>query len=464
MKMTRRALVVGIAVAAVLGAAAVVATARRSPRAVRQADATYYCPMHPTYTSDRPGDCPICNMKLVKREEPQAHAGHDAASGREGPARAASAQEPDTICVLHNCPKLHEGRPCPMTVVANPGEIVVCPVCGQYVAGKEGRLKKVLYWTDPMIPGYRSEKPGKSPMGMDLVPVYEEEAAVAGAVSPAGYAPVLISPQKQQLIGVTTAPVMRRQLTKMIRTVGRIAYDPELYQAEQEYLQALNTLMKAAVSDSGDVRTQAERLVEASRIRLRLLGLSEELINAMTGWEAPDRRLLGTDPSGEVWLYASIYEFELPLVRSGQTVEAEVATIPGKRLAGVVRAIDPVLDPSTRAARVRAVLTDPDRVLKPEMFVNAFLAVPVGEVLAVPEAAVFHTGTTHLAFVDKGQGLLEPREVTLGVTAEGYTEVRAGLTEGEPVVTSGNFLIDSESRLKAALQGASGGAGHQHGQ
>jgi Cu(I)/Ag(I) efflux system membrane fusion protein len=372
MKMTHRSLVVGIAVAAaaVLGLAAVVAI-RRLPHAVHETRATYYCPMHPTYTSDRPGDCPICNMKLVKRE---------------------------------------------------------------------GRLTNVL------------------------VPVSESgETPGASAAAPAGYAPVLVSPQKQQFIGVTTAPATRRQLTKTIRTVGRIAYDPELYQAEQEYLQALTTLMKAAASDSRDVGTQAERLVEASRTRLRLLGLSDELINEMAAWPGPDRRLLGTDPSGAVWLYASIYEFELPLVRAGQTVEVEMATISGKRLSGVIRAIDPVLDPSTRAARVRAVLADPDRVLKPEMFVNALLAVPVGEVLAVPEAALIHTGAAHLVFVDKGQGLLEPREVVMGVTAEGYTEVRAGVAEGEPVVTSGNFLIDSESRLKAALAGA-GEAGHQHGQ
>ncbi|MBI2104656.1 MAG: efflux RND transporter periplasmic adaptor subunit [Candidatus Omnitrophica bacterium] len=450
LKPTRRQVRIGLVIAAVAVLGVVAVTGRRPGSAVHQARATYYCPMHPTYTSDRPGDCPICNMKLVKREP------------------APASKQFESICYLHNCPKLHEGRPCPMTVVAKPGEKVTCPICGTHIAEAAEQpagqqQKKILYWTDPMIPGYRSEEPGKSPMGMDLVPVYEEATAGAAAEAPQGYTPVLISPQKQQLIGVTTAPVTRRPLTKTIRTVGRIAYDPELYQAEQEYLQALNTLMQAAVSDSRDVKTQAERLVEASRIRLRLLGLSEELINGMATWEAPDRRLLGTDPSGEVWLYASIYEFELPLVRAGQTVEVEMATIPGKRLSGVIRAIDPVLDPSTRAARVRAVLADPDRVLKPEMFVNAFINVPLGEVLAVPEAAVLHTGTAHLVFVDKGQGLLEPREVVMGVTAEGYTEVRSGVAEGEPVVTSGNFLIDSESRLKAALQGA-GGAGHQHGQ
>ena len=274
---------------------------------------------------------------------------------------------------------------------------------------------------------------------------------------------MLISPQKQQFIGVTTAPVTRRPLTKTIRTVGRIAYDPELYQAEQEYLQALNALMKAAVSDSEDVRRQAEQLVEASRTRLRLLGLSDELINEMAAWQGPDRRLLGTDPSGEVWLYASIYEFELPLVKAGQTVTVDASAVPGKTLEGVIRSIDLVLDAATRSARVRAVLTNPERQLKPEMFVNASLVVDLGEVLAVPEEAVFSTGTRELVFVDKGQGLFEPREVTGGAKGDGFHEVRAGVAEGESVVTSGNFLIDSESRLKAALAGA-GEAGHQHGQ
>lgn len=466
-----RALAIGLAVAvvAVVGVAATVAIRQVSQTAGKM-PATYYCPMHPTYTSDRPGDCPICNMKLVKREPATVPA----------PAAAQVSKQFESICYLHNCPKLHEGRPCPMTVVAKPGEKVTCPICGTHVAeAATVKDRKILYWTDPMIPGYRSQQPGKSPMGMELVPVYEEEGA-AGTVATSldGYAPVLLSPQKQQFIGVTTAPVTRRRLTKTIRTVGRIAYDPQLYQAEQEYLQALDTLMQASTAEAPEVRVQAERLVNAARTRLRLLGLSDELINEMTAWEGPDRRLLGTDLSGEVWLYASVYEFELPLVQAGQTVEVEVATIPGKRLTGIVRAIDPVLDPSTRAARVRAVLADPDRVLKPEMFVNAVLAIPVGEVLAVPEAALIHTGTAHLVFVDKGQGLLEPRKLVLGVTAEGYTEVKAGVAEGEPVVTSGNFLIDSESRLKAALAGAGGlpaapdqeqegaaqaGAEHQHG-
>ena len=204
-------------------------------------------------------------------------------------------------------------------------------------------------------------------------------------------------------------------------------------------------------------------MADASRLRLRRLGLSDELINEMATWTGPDQSLLLADPSGRVWLYAPIYEYELPLVNIGQTITIEIQAIPGKTLEGTIRAIDSVLDPATRSARVRAVLTDPENVLKPEMYVNASIAVTAGEVLAIPETTVFNTGAKQIVFVDKGQGVFEPRDVAVGVKADGFYEVQGGIAEGELVVTSGNFLIDSESRLKAALEGV-GGGGHQHGQ
>jgi Cu(I)/Ag(I) efflux system membrane fusion protein/cobalt-zinc-cadmium efflux system membrane fusion protein len=205
----------GVVVMLVLGAV-VVRIVQHQFQTARQAKAVYYCPMHPTYTSDRPGDCPICNMRLVKRQVTSAES-----KPRKGKAFA-------DICYLHNCPKVHEGRPCPMLVVAKEGEKVTCPICGTHVAeAATPPAKKILYWTDPMLPGYKSDKPGKSPMGMDLVPVYEEEAprAQASVASPEGYAPILVTPQKQQLIGVITAPAQRRVVTKTIRTVGRVMVD-----------------------------------------------------------------------------------------------------------------------------------------------------------------------------------------------------------------------------------------------
>jgi hypothetical protein len=470
MKLGRHRLIPLLALVSLAAFAAGAAVLVRARAQLQHAVGTYYCPMHPTYTSDKPGDCPICNMRLVKRQP-------EAAAPAPPPLAAAPvepAPEPQTICYLHNCPKAHGGAPCPMTVVAKPGEPVTCPVCGTHVAEAaeppRAGAKKILYWTDPMLPGYKADKPGKSPMGMDLVPVYEEAGDGAAAMAaPPGYAPVLLSPQKQQLIGVKTAPAQRRRLVKTIRTAGHIAYDPELYQAQEEYLQALRAAERSAGSEVPGMAEQSRQLAASVRTRLRLLGLTEALIDELGVQAAPDRRLLLTDPAGEVWLYAPIYEYELPLVALGQQITAAVPSVAGKTLEGAIQAIDPVLDPQTRTARVRALLRDPEHLVKPQMFVNATIAVDTGEALAIPEEAVFSTGTRHLVFVDRGQGMFEPRDVSLGVSADGFRAVTSGIAEGEPVVTSGNFLIDSESRLKAALQGFAGPSrdeapAHQHGQ
>ena len=445
----------GLIFAALLGTVTVTRMAGRSHHVTR---AIYYCPMHPSYTSDRPGSCPICNMTLVKKSEE--------GSADERATTAGSAKSLASICYLHNCSKLHHGKPCPMTVVAKPGEKVTCPICGTHVAEAATipQSKQILYWTDPMMPGYKAPGPGKSPMGMDLVPVYAEEgeqAASASGTLPEGYAPVLITPQKQQLIGVTTAPVVRRPLTKTIRAVGTIAHDPELYQAQAEYLQSLRSLEQAKRQSTPEVLEDAQRLVDSTHIRLRHLGLSEDLIKEIGGWQEPEHSLLYAQPGEPVWMYAQVYEYELPLVRVGQTVVVDASTLPGEQFHGVIRAIDQMVDQATRTTRIRAKLEDPKGQLKPDMYVNASIAVDLGSVLAVPEDAVFNTGTKQIVFVDKGQGLFEPRDVTVGVKADGYDELKRGVAEGEAVVTSGNFLIDSESRLKAALQGASGD-GHPH--
>jgi len=442
---------------AAIAAAGLVLTRNRWRVSQQEQAGVYYCPMHPSYTSDHPGNCPICSMRLVKREaEPV---------GASAATPAQPAKETRDVCHLHNCPLAHAGQPCPMLVVSKPGEAVVCPICGKHIVeGGTAQGATILYWTDPMMPGYRSDKPGKSPMGMDMIPVYEEAgvSSEASAVSPAGYASILVTPQKRQFIGVTTAPVQRRTITKVIRTVGQIANDPELYQAEEEYLQALHALEQAKVGTIPEVTDGAQRLVDAGRLRLRRLGLSEDFIEDIAAWTGPDQSLLLADASGRVWLYAPIYEFELPLVTSGQSVTAELPSTPGKKLSGTIRSIDPILDATTRSARLRAVLTDPDHLLKPGMFVNVEVAVTSGDVLAVPEEAVFDTGIKRIVFVDKGQGLFEPRDVTVGIKADGYYEIKAGLAEGELAVTSSNFLIDSESRLKAAIEGFGGGE-HAHG-
>ena len=437
MKFPRRKIATaGLVVIALVGAAvaARIIHSHRHSHSVLSGRNVYYCPMHPTYTSDRPGDCPICNMRLVARPK----GFHD-------------------VCVMHNCAKIHEGRPCPMLVVAKEGETVTCPVCGTYVTGPgQAAPKKILYWTDPMMPGYKADKPGKSPMGMDLVPVYEETVGAGtgqGLISPQGYAPILVSPQKQQLIGVKTAPAQKRAMTKTIRTVGRVAYDPELYQAEAEYLQALRAFQNTGETSLAEARQQADLLLEGASMRLRLLGLSDSFIREMAKWEGPDKSLLLADAKGRVWVYAPIYEFELLLVKVGQTIRIETAALPGKNWEGQIRSIDAMLDPATRSAKARVLVTDREGLLKPEMYVDVSLDIELGELMGVPEEAVFDTGTRKIVFVDKGQGLFEPREVKVGVKADGYVEIKNGISESESVVTSGNFLIDSESRLKSALDG-----------
>lgn len=454
MKMTSNRKMVFVAVVLTIAALALVSCGGK------KGDEVYYCPMHPAYTSDRPGDCPICNMKLIEREletyaEPPA------------PAPPSVAQAPD-ICILHNCSMYHDGKPCPMLVVGKEGEKINCPICGSHVV--EGTQptgeRKILYWTDPMIPGYRAEGPGKSPMGMDLVPVYEEDAQIAEPVSmeiPEGYAPILVTPKKQQLIGVKTSPVARKPLIKTIRTVGTIAHDPELYQAQAEYIQSLEAWERAQSGSLPEIADQAGRLVESAKIRLKHLGLSDELIAEMALRKEAEHSLLYAHAGEPVWMYAKLYEYDLALVRVGQEIAAEILSLPGKIFKGKVRSIDSMVDPMTRTTRVRAQLDDSEGVLRPDMYVNVNIKVDLGEVLVVPEEAVFQTGERNIIFVVKPDGVFEPRSVLLGTKAEGAYEIKSGALEGEVVVTSGNFLIDSESRFKGALESMSGG-GHQHGQ
>ena len=382
--------IVGIVAATLALGVMAVAVSQRSRHAAHE-HATYYCPMHPGIVKDRPGDCPICYMKLVKKEA------QGSGLGAQGQPNLPRAQSPEPrankdvlkdICYMHNCPMVKPGQQCPMLVVAKAGEKVTCPICGTHVAeatttqpGGMPAGKKILYWTDPMIPGYKSDKPGKSPMGMDLIPVYEENGAglAQQATAPPGYAPILVTPEKRQFIGVKTAPVQRRSMTKTIRTVGLVTHDPELYQAQAEYIQAIKAVERAKQGGIPEVIEQAEQLIESTRIRLRHVGLNEELIEEVGTWTKPDHRLL-IGGAGQYWVYAQIYEYELPLVHAGQAVTIDVSALPGRTFAGTVKAIDPILDRMTRTARVRIIVDDPEGLLKPEMYVDVLVTIKLGEV------------------------------------------------------------------------------------
>ncbi|MFA7255699.1 MAG: efflux RND transporter periplasmic adaptor subunit [Candidatus Omnitrophota bacterium] len=422
-----------IILAVILAGGAITATHFWKQRAGSQTSRTekpvYYCPMHPNYTSDRPGTCPICNMSLVKREtaEPEAASSMDM-PGMAMPGQAKQTAAPKVLTVEQ-------------LMAMKPGEICLLHKC------------KMGQCTIAMTPEFA--KLGKCPMcGEDL-------GVIVKQAFPQGYTKVQLGAEKQQVIGIKTAPAQKMSLTKTIRASGRIAYDPELYQAEEEYLQAVQAFQKAATADP-EIKEQAAKLVDSAKIKLRLLGLSDPIVQEIEKAGKPDRSLLYSDAGGKVWLYAPIYEYETPFVHVGDTVEVDVPAISDKKFQGIIRSLDSVVDPMTRSLRIRAQLENPDGVLKPEMYVNAMLKTDLGEQLAVPEEAVFRTGEKNIVFVVKENNVFEPREVTLGAKVDRYYEIKSGLQEGELAVTSGNFLIDSESRLKSALEGA-GGGGHQHG-
>ena len=393
--------------------------------------ATYYCPMHPSYTSDKPGDCPICNMKLVPMEK----GGMAVSSGKK-------------MCLLHKC----KMAGCKMELTLKPGEKVTCPICGTHVAEAAEIAKgSILYYRHPMRPEVTSPTPKKDEMGMDYVPVYAEEEQTEVPVP--GQATTRVSPEGRQLIGMKTEVLQRRALASTVRASGRVAYDPDLYNALTEYREAVRARDKVKDSPWPDVLERAGALVRASFLRLRQMGLSEAQIEESGRSEQSPTNLILGGAGGAVWVYAQIYEYEIDMVRPGQTAEITSPAFRGRKFRGVVKAVDPILSAETRSLKVRIEVPNPENLLKLEMFVNALIRADLGTKLALPEAALLDTGERQLVFVDLGEGRIEPREVRIGSEAGGYYELLSGAREGEKVVTSANFLIDSESRLKSAVPG-----------
>jgi Cu(I)/Ag(I) efflux system membrane fusion protein len=348
----------------------------------------YYCPMHPTFTSDRPGNCAICGMSLVKK------------TAADGPA-------------------------------------------GGQKSGQSG--KKLLYYRNPMNPQVTSPVPMKDQMGMDYVPVYEEQV-------PQAHSGVYISPEKQQLIGVKKGKVQMRKLTGQIRTVGRVAYDSTLFVAQQEYLQALKGHASAQKAKLDYLDEQSQSLLKDMKYRLLLLGMSSAEIDALEKQGMPETNLyLPTREDKDVWVYATIYEYEAGLVKEGMAIQVDTLAYPGETFEGRIVSTTPMLEAATRTLKARALVGNPEGKLKLEMFADVRINYDLGEKLAVPEDAVMHGGTRDIAFVVDPNGYFQSKTVKLGAKAQGYYEVLEGLAANEEVVTSANFLVDSESKLNAVL-------------
>ena len=362
----------------------------------------------------------------------------------------------------------------------------------------ESTERKVLYWHDPMVPGRKFEKPGKSPfMDMDLVPVYADEAEAQGKVS--------ISSRTAQSLGVRTVEAKKISLEMAFSAVGAISIDersittvqsrvsgyieklyvraqydpvrrgqrladiyaPDWLAAEEEFLALKKSWQPGA-----------EMLADAARARLRLLGVSEEQILALErdGKVSPTVTLFAPD-SGvvwelgvrdgaavipgmslfklanlrTVWVNAEVPEMQAELVKPGAAVEARVAAVGGRVFRGKVAALLPDVNATTRTIKARVVLANPQGELAPGMFATLNFVSQQTAAVAVPAEAVISTGERSLVILVDAEGKFSPLPVTTGRTSGDMTEIRTGLTAGQRVVVSGQFLIDSEASLRGAL-------------
>jgi membrane fusion protein, copper/silver efflux system len=400
----------------------------------------YTCSMHPQVIQDHPGNCPICGMKLVPV--------------RKQPSTAAEKK------------------------------------------GNAGANRKIKYYKSTMLLGEISQTPRKDSMGMEMVPVYEGEEE-SNTIS--------VDPATVQKMGVRTAVVKKGPVDHVIRTVGVVDYNetaladvttkfrgwieklyvdstgkqvhkgeplfdiysPDLYTAQNEYVLALN---------------QGSSGLKASALqKLKLFDVSEDQIAELEKTRQPQRTLRVDAPIdgivveknvvqgqmveagmklyrladlGIVWVQSQIYEQDLPFVRLGQEAEVSLSYLPDRKFRGRVTYIYPTMDEKTRTARVRMEFHNPGFFLKPGMFATVEIHAELEpSALLVPDSAVLRSGEKNTVFVALDDGHFDPREVTLGARTDNNSyEVLSGLKEGERVVTSGQFMLDSESQLREAIQ------------
>jgi Cu(I)/Ag(I) efflux system membrane fusion protein len=367
---------------------------------------------------------------------------------------------------------------------------------GGTAATSDGGEREILYWVAPMDANFRRDGPGKSPMGMDLVPVYADEVdSQPGTVK--------IDPTVVNNLGVRTAQAERGELPRHIDTVGYVQFDedtlhhvhtrvdgwieklatkatgdpvekgqllfelysPTLVNAKQEFLAAL--------------RSNNTVLLQASRERLTALGVTESQIASLEKdrtagqrvrvyaeadgviahlavregiYITPANEVMSIAELDKVWVLAEVFEREAAWVRPGQMAMVELDYLPGKMWHGTVDYVYPELDPKTRTLTVRIRFDNEDEMLRPNMFARVTIhAEDTGPVVHVPREAVIRGGSIDRVVVDLGEGRYRSRPVTLGIESNDRVAIRSGLEAGEKIVISGQFLIDSESNIEAAL-------------
>ena len=459
----------------------VVAGCGRSDSSIANTDQKYHCPMHPTYVSDRAGDCPICNMKLVLiKQDKQPPA-------KTPPQRDYQPKLGEYFCTMQ----------CPGSITNQPGR---CPECGMNLVLMDEQRAKAM--------------------------AAEQETAVQPPPVP-GRISIRISPDKRQMIGLRLAQVEKRPLTNTVRATAVVTHDetryarvaprfggwvrkvhvnftgapvvkgqplftvysPELFSAQNEYLIAWRGLQQLRPNAPLDQRESATNLLNSAPRRLELWEVGEAEIRALEQHGTADDEMVFRAPlsgyvvrksavqgkafmAGEslyeladllrVWLEAWIVESDMPLMRPGLQATITFPSLGNRTFTAPITFIYPSIDPQTRRGRVRLELDNPNHLLRPDMWASVEIQIPLGERLLIPASAVIDTGQRFIAFVDGEDEHLQPREVKVGFKTDDYYEVLEGVKEGEKVVTRALFLVDSESQLKAAIVGMGSGGEHQH--
>jgi Cu(I)/Ag(I) efflux system membrane fusion protein len=374
------------------------------------------------------------------------------------------------------------------------------------------KQRKIKYWRAPMNPNYISDKPGKSPMGMDLIPVYEDEEPAESGIR--------VSQDFLQNYAVRTAVVEEGSIPTVIRTIGVLTYNdkniafvntkfegwlekpkvnyigervrkgdvlfevysPQLVTTQEDYLATMDYLAK--LSSGGaypDAVARAKSLLEAARERLRYWDITDDQIAELGRSRRIKRTMeivspvsgIVTEKMGDtlegmrlmpgmnvykiadlstVWAEIEIFEYQVQHVQLGQTAQITVDAFPGRKWTGKIIYIDPTINERTRTLKADVEIHNPDGELLPQMYAKVEIRPPaVSGAVKVPDEAILRTGERNVVIVQKSEGLFEPRDVELGAGGGGYHQVLRGLKAGEKVVTSAQFLIDSESNLKEAI-------------
>ncbi len=371
--------------------------------------------------------------------------------------------------------------------------------------------RKVKYWRAPMNPNYISDKPGKSPMGMDLVPVYEDGQAQETGIR--------VDPSFLQNFAVRTVKAVMGSIPVDIRTVGLLNYNeknlasintkfegwiekayvnyvgepvskgqvlfeiysPQLVTTQQDYLSALEYVQKLSGRADPDAVARARSLLDATRERLHYWDVTDGQIAELQRAGKITRTLKVVSPVAGVvvakmsdsldgvklaagmnvykvadlstiWASVEVYEDQLRYIQPGRVADITVDAFPNRHWSGKVIYLDPTVNQQTRTLTAYVQIPNQDLKLRPQMYANVEVRVPVvSGAVKVPEEAVLHSGERSVVIVEKAKGLFEPRVVELGALGDGFREIRKGVRAGETVVTSSQFLIDSESNLKEAI-------------